>query len=119
MHVFYLANQKEGMTLEAYLDEFTNRKDMVEQCGGCAGSHPGLTDNALRERGLDPDDPDNYSSDELEKAQRDAKEAYLAFVFLFNANKTKFAPLSRELANSYLQGNYDYPCTISKAHKLL
>eukprot|EP00957_Ditylum_brightwellii_P023850 1799147-Ditylum_brightwellii.AAC.1 len=107
------------MTLEAYLDEFNNRKDVVEQCGRDIGTHTGLTKKALRDMNIDPKDPNNYSTDDLKEAHRNAKEAYLAFVFLSNTNKAKFAPLLRELANSYLRGNDDYPRTITAAHKLL
>eukprot|EP00957_Ditylum_brightwellii_P108403 8269823-Ditylum_brightwellii.AAC.1 len=55
MHAFYLTSQKEGMTLEAYLAKFSNRRDVVEQCGGCAVTHPRLTEKVLREAGLNPD----------------------------------------------------------------
>eukprot|EP00957_Ditylum_brightwellii_P040825 3090231-Ditylum_brightwellii.AAC.1 len=107
------------MMLEAYLDKFSNRRNVVEQCSGCASTHPGLIKNTLRDAGLNPDNPDNYSSDEFEEAQQDAKETHLAFVFLSNANKAKFAPCLRELNNSYLYSNNKYPCTVAEAHKLL
>eukprot|EP00957_Ditylum_brightwellii_P115568 8814598-Ditylum_brightwellii.AAC.1 len=77
MRAFYLTSQKEGMTLEAYLDEFNNRKDVVEQCGGDIGTHTGLTEKALRDMNIDPKDPNNYSTDDLKEAHRNAKEAYL------------------------------------------
>eukprot|EP00957_Ditylum_brightwellii_P016378 1231327-Ditylum_brightwellii.AAC.1 len=119
MRAFYLTSQKEGMTLKAYLDEFNNRRDVVEQYGGDIGVHAGLTENALRDMNIDLKDPNNYSTDDLKEAHRNAKEAYLAFVFLSNANKAKSAPLLRELANSYLRGSNDYPHTVTAAHKLL
>eukprot|EP00957_Ditylum_brightwellii_P162877 12403302-Ditylum_brightwellii.AAC.1 len=119
MCAVYLTSQKEGMTLEAYLDEFNNQKDVVGQCGGDIGIHPGLMENALRNMNIDPDDPNNYSTDDLKEAHRNAKEAYLAFVFLSNANKAKFALLLRELANSNLRGSDNYPHTVTEAHKLL
>eukprot|EP00957_Ditylum_brightwellii_P157615 11996285-Ditylum_brightwellii.AAC.1 len=119
MRAFYLTSQKEGTTLEVYLDEFNNQRDVVEQCGGGIGVHSGLTENALKEMNIDPNDANNYTTDDLKEAHQNAKEAYLAFVFLSNANKTKFAPLLRELANSYLRGNNNYPRTVTAAHKLL
>eukprot|EP00957_Ditylum_brightwellii_P094476 7193763-Ditylum_brightwellii.AAC.1 len=73
----------------------------------------------LREAGLDPDKPDTIGNEDREEAKRDTKEAYLAWVFLSNANKVKFVPLLRDLANSHLQGNDKYPRTITAAHKLL
>eukprot|EP00957_Ditylum_brightwellii_P194535 14817531-Ditylum_brightwellii.AAC.1 len=114
-----MASQKEGMTLEQYLDEFLNRKEIVEQCGGNVACHPGLVDNALKEAGLDPDKPETISKEDREEAERDAKEAYLAWIFLSNTNKVKFAPLLRDLANSHLRGNDEYPRTITATHKLL
>eukprot|EP00957_Ditylum_brightwellii_P177866 13548177-Ditylum_brightwellii.AAC.1 len=107
------------MMLEHYLDEFLNRKEIVEQCGGNAAHHPGLVSNTLQEAGLDPDKPDTISNEDREEAKRDAKEVYLAWVFLSNTNKVKFALLLHDLANSHLRGNDEYPRTITAAHKLL
>eukprot|EP00957_Ditylum_brightwellii_P155603 11844628-Ditylum_brightwellii.AAC.1 len=114
-----MTSQKEGMTLEQYLEEFLNRKEIVEQCGGNAAYHPGLVDNVLKDAGLDLDKPDTISREDREDAKRDAKEAYLAWIFLSNANKVTFALLLRDLANSHLCGNDEYPRTITAAHKLL
>eukprot|EP00957_Ditylum_brightwellii_P160061 12184172-Ditylum_brightwellii.AAC.1 len=119
MQALYFSIQKDRMTLEQCLDEFLNRQDVQEQCRGSIGPHPGLTDIALKDNGFDPADTSSYNAEELRQAQRDAKEAYLAFVFLSNVNKAKFAPLLRELANSYLMGNNEYPRSVSAAHKLL
>eukprot|EP00957_Ditylum_brightwellii_P123892 9444075-Ditylum_brightwellii.AAC.1 len=33
MRALYFTSQKEGMTLEQYLDEFTNRREVLEECG--------------------------------------------------------------------------------------
>eukprot|EP00957_Ditylum_brightwellii_P133986 10216353-Ditylum_brightwellii.AAC.1 len=109
MQALYFTSQKDRMTLEQYLDEFLNRQDVLEQCRGSIGPHPGLTDIALKDNNFDPADASSYNTGELRQAQRDAKEAYLVFVFLSNVNKTKFAPLLRELANSYLMGNDECP----------
>eukprot|EP00957_Ditylum_brightwellii_P133985 10216352-Ditylum_brightwellii.AAC.1 len=109
VRALYFTSQKDGMTLKQYLDEFLNRQDVLEQCQGSICPHPGLTDIALKDNGFDPADASSYNAGELRQAQRDAKEAYLAFVFISNTNKTKFAPLLRELANSYLMGNDEYP----------
>eukprot|EP00957_Ditylum_brightwellii_P090194 6869241-Ditylum_brightwellii.AAC.1 len=68
MCAFYLTSQKEGMTLEAYLDEFNNRKNIVEQCSGDISVHTGLTENALKDMNIDPKDPNNYSTDNLKEA---------------------------------------------------
>eukprot|EP00957_Ditylum_brightwellii_P064388 4887240-Ditylum_brightwellii.AAC.1 len=116
MRVLYFTSQKEGMTLEQYLDEFQNQREIVEECGGNAGDHPGLNGIVLEEAGFDLDDPASISVDDRKTAERDAKEAYLAFVFLSNANKVKFALLLQELANAHLQENDDYPHTITAAH---
>eukprot|EP00957_Ditylum_brightwellii_P159081 12107255-Ditylum_brightwellii.AAC.1 len=83
----YMTSQKEGMTLEQYLDEFLNRKEIVKQCGGNTAYHPGLVSNMPKEAGLNPDKPDTISSEDREEAKRDTKEAYLAWVFLSNSNK--------------------------------
>ena len=69
MHAFYLTSQKEGMTLEAYIDKFSNRRDVVEQCGGCTVTHPRLTEKVLREAGLNPDNLSNYSLEDFEEVQ--------------------------------------------------
>eukprot|EP00957_Ditylum_brightwellii_P080391 6114552-Ditylum_brightwellii.AAC.1 len=119
MQALYLTSQKDEMTLKQYLDKFLNRQDVLKQCRGIIGPHPGLTDIALKDNGFDHADASSYNAEDLKQAQRDAKEAYLAFVFLSNANKAKFAPLLRELANSCLVGNDEYPRSVSAAHKFL
>jgi len=50
---FYLLRQDKQMTCQAYLELFTNSKDVVEHCGGLIGDHPGLIDHFLREAGTD------------------------------------------------------------------
>eukprot|EP00957_Ditylum_brightwellii_P048175 3656666-Ditylum_brightwellii.AAC.1 len=56
IQALYFASQKDGMTLEQYLAKFLNRQDVLEQCGGSIGPHPGLTDIALKDNGFDPTD---------------------------------------------------------------
>eukprot|EP00957_Ditylum_brightwellii_P071203 5412648-Ditylum_brightwellii.AAC.1 len=119
MRALCFTSQKDRMTLEQYLDKFLNHREIVEECGGNAGLHPGLINAALEEVGFDLDYPLSIRAEDRKSAERDTKEAYLAYVFLSNANKIKFAPLLRELANAYLHGNNEYPQTITAAHKLL
>eukprot|EP00957_Ditylum_brightwellii_P117650 8974263-Ditylum_brightwellii.AAC.1 len=114
-----MTSQKEGMTLEQYLDEFLNYRKIVEQRGGNATYYPGLVNTASKRCGFDLDDPASIGAEERVEAERDVKEAYLAYVFLSNANIIKFAPLLGELANSHLHGNDEYPHTITAGHKLL
>eukprot|EP00957_Ditylum_brightwellii_P174178 13260471-Ditylum_brightwellii.AAC.1 len=49
IRALYMTSQKEGMTLEQYLNKLLNWKEIVEQCGGNAAYHPGLVNNALKE----------------------------------------------------------------------
>jgi hypothetical protein len=45
--------QKQGkqMTCDAYLDQFTNSKDVVEHVGRILAAHPTLVDDVLAESG--------------------------------------------------------------------
>eukprot|EP00957_Ditylum_brightwellii_P097559 7430155-Ditylum_brightwellii.AAC.1 len=76
MQALYFTRQKDGMTLKQYLDKFLNRQDVLEQCKGSIGLHPGLIDIALKDNGFDPADANSYNAGELKQAQRDAKEAF-------------------------------------------
>eukprot|EP00957_Ditylum_brightwellii_P106637 8135660-Ditylum_brightwellii.AAC.1 len=49
MRALYFTSQKDRMTLEQYVDEFLNRQDVLEQCGGSIGLHPGLTYIVLKD----------------------------------------------------------------------
>eukprot|EP00957_Ditylum_brightwellii_P138315 10541916-Ditylum_brightwellii.AAC.1 len=99
--------------------EFLNQKGIVKQYGENATYHPGLVDTSLKEAGFDLDDPSSISAEERSEVERDAKEVYLAWIFLSNTNKIKFALLLHNLANSHLCGNDKYPHTITAEHKLL
>eukprot|EP00957_Ditylum_brightwellii_P065950 5001493-Ditylum_brightwellii.AAC.1 len=119
MRALYFMSQKEGMTLEQYLDTFLNCREIVKECGGSIGVHPGLINTTLEEAVFDLDGPLSISTDKRRASERDTKEAYLAYVFLSNANKIKFVPLLRDLANAHLHSKDEYPWTITAAHKLM
>eukprot|EP00957_Ditylum_brightwellii_P053392 4046561-Ditylum_brightwellii.AAC.1 len=106
------------MTLEQYLDEFLNWREVVEECGGSVGVHPGLIDIALEEAGFDLDDPNSISAKERKKP-RGIQKKHTWHIFLSNTNKIKFAPLLRDLANAHLHRKDEYLRTIATAHKLL
>eukprot|EP00957_Ditylum_brightwellii_P154441 11752937-Ditylum_brightwellii.AAC.1 len=87
IRALYMTSQKEGMTLEQYLNELLNQKEIVEQCGGNAAFHRGLVDNALEEEGFYIEKPNTIGADERAEAKRDAKEAYLYLYTITAAHK--------------------------------
>ena len=50
---FYIQHQDRHMTCQAYLEQFTNSKDVFEHCGRVIGTHPGLVAKALEEMGTE------------------------------------------------------------------
>eukprot|EP00957_Ditylum_brightwellii_P211200 15365881-Ditylum_brightwellii.AAC.1 len=117
MRAFYLLHQKEGETVETYLENFQHHKDVVEHCGGSIGNHKGLNEEMLHAAGVA--DTSTATNEQKTKALTDAKEAYLAISFLASANRGRYGKLLEELHNDHLKGNGKYPITLVAAHKLL
>jgi hypothetical protein len=111
---FYLCQQGKHMTTQAYLEVFQNTVDVIEHSGGSIGNHPGIK-GAIAEK-KDINEPNAEQAEEIKK---EAQEEYLAAAFLLNSDRARYASLLQNLENDHLQGQDNYPKTITAAYNVL
>ena len=59
------------------------------------------------------------TSAEKTKAKLEIKEEFMAGLLISSANQKRFGLLKRDLQNSYLKGQDEYPKTVEDAKRLL
>jgi hypothetical protein len=117
MRKFYMQKQGKQMTCDAYLDQFTNSKDIVEHVGRILAAHPTLGDDVLEELGRERE---MALVRQMVWASSKAKERYLATAFLCGADRDRYQELLVGMENSYLKGVDEYPPkTMTAAYSLL
>ena len=113
---FYMCSQGKYNTTQAYLETFQNTVDVVEHSGGQLGLDPGTIKAILEEKNLNLDDMDD---NEIKSLHKEAQEKYLAVAFVLGADRARYGRLIEDLENSYLQGQNNYPTTVTAAYHLL
>ena len=113
---FYMTVQGKYMTNQAYLEQFQNMIDVIVHTGGMVGHQPGIIRAIMRERGIDPTNATTMQQMEIEK---EAQNRYLAVAFMLGSDKARFGRLLENLENDYLQGQNNYPTSITAAYNLL
>jgi Reverse transcriptase (RNA-dependent DNA polymerase) len=102
---------------QSYLDRFTNVVAVVEQ------TNPGIERFLARERGFDydamPGDDDAMNAAQAANVRADAKEMFLATIFLLNADRRRFKELQLATQNDFTRGDNKYPRTMVAAYELL
>jgi hypothetical protein len=118
MRRFYFFRQDKNTTLPTYLEKLHNHVEVIEYCGGTVGVFTSLVDNILSYT-----KPSLYrmtcTSDQLETAEDESKERYLACVLMGRADPMRFGKLNKDMANDFMQGRNNYPKTVAKAYTLL
>ena len=104
------------MTCQAYLEQFTNSKDIVEHCGRNIGTHPRMIAKALEDMGTDTVNATNM---QMTTTTETTKETYLALAFIMNLDHTRYVGLLVELENNFLKESNEYPWTMTAAYNLL
>ena len=105
------------MTTQAYLEQFQNMIDVIGHTGGMVGHQPGIERDIMRrERSIDPTNATTMQQMEIEK---EAQKGYLAVAFMLGSDKARFGHLPENLENDYLQGQNNYPTSITAAYSLL
>ena len=114
---FYMTVQGKYMTTQAYLEQFQNMIDVIGHTGGMVGHQPGIERDIMRrERSIDPTNATTMQQMEIEK---EAQKGYLAVAFMLGSDKARFGRLLENLENDYLQGQNNYPTSITAAYNLL
>jgi hypothetical protein len=113
---FYSCRQGKQMTTQAYLELFQNTVDVIQHSGGAIGNHPGIVDMIMSCRGLTA----ALTSDaERAEVAKEAQDEYLAVAFLLHADRTRYSSMLQDYKNDFLQGQDNYPKTITAAYNVL
>jgi hypothetical protein len=102
------------MTTQAYLEVFQNTVDVIEHSGGSIGNHPGIEEAIMQKK--DIADP---TAEQVAIIKKEAQEEYPAAAFLLNSDRPRYASLLQDLENDHLQGQDNYPKTITAAYNML
>jgi hypothetical protein len=113
---FYLCSQSKHMTTQAYLEAFRGTLDVIEHTGGEIRHEPGIERYVAEQNAIDYD---NMDDDKEEDVKREGKERYLAVAFLLGSDRSRFGRLLENLENNFLQGQNNYPATVTAAYSLL
>jgi hypothetical protein len=99
------------MSTQTYLELFQNTVDVIEHSGGAIGNHRGIENIIVKPQGLTMP----LTNDERATVEKEAQGEYLAVAFLLNADRTRYASMLQDLENDYLQGQDNYPKTVTTA----
>jgi Reverse transcriptase (RNA-dependent DNA polymerase)/Zinc knuckle len=108
---------------QAYMDRFINTVAVVEQTGGELGGDPAIERFIAEEQGFNydaaPGDVEAMNDDQAAGVRRDAKELFLATIFLMNADRRRYKELQIVTQNDYTRGHNNYPRTLVAAYELI
>jgi hypothetical protein len=102
------------------LEQFLNTVEVIEHTGGSVGNEPGILNHTLQERGLSKIAFEAMTEqDEKDEIKKDAQDQYLAVAFLLGSGRSRYGRLIEDLENDYLQGQNNYPKTVTALYNLI
>eukprot|EP00978_Attheya_sp_CCMP212_P010678 scaffold25993_cov57-Attheya_sp.AAC.2 len=113
---FYYCRQGKNSTPQVYLEQFQNMVDVIEHSGGTIGDEPGVVNMIMSKRNL------NMAAippADLAVITKEAREQCLAMSFLARSDRNWYGQKIEDLENDFLQGQDNYPKTVSTAYSLL
>ena len=111
-----LALRQRNMANNEYYEKFKDLVTNSERLGGEIGVQTDRVNEILQDIATDPDAP---TDNEREAARSQAKDEYLAILFLLNSDKKRYGNLMRDIENEYTRGTDSYPTTLSAAYDYL
>jgi hypothetical protein len=103
------------MTTQAYLELFQNTVDVIEHSGGSIGVHPCVETPIVATLAY----THPLSNAKKATVKKTAQGEYLAIAFILNADRARYASMLQDLKNDYLQGQDNYPKTVTAAYNVL
>jgi hypothetical protein len=116
MDKFYQFKQGPNMSNHDYFEKFKDHKNVVERLGETIGAQESCIQEILDETALIPDFP---TGKERALAERQAKERFLALIFLKNCCPKRYGGLLQDIENEYMRGQNSYPQTLMAAYQYL
>jgi len=111
--------QEPGTTILQYHTSFLNMRNAFKNCEACSGIDTGVVNwMIIKVHGIG-ETVDTITYDELLTIQACAEEQEAALIFLYGADKGKYAALWEELENACLGGQNNFPSTVDAAYTRL
>eukprot|EP00978_Attheya_sp_CCMP212_P022463 scaffold67031_cov55-Attheya_sp.AAC.1 len=113
---FYYCKQGKYSTPQVYLEQFQNMVDVIEHSGVTIGDEPGVVNMIMTSRNL------NMAAippEDLAVIMKEARDQCLAMSFLARSDRNRYGQKIEDLENDFLQGQDNYPKTVSAAYSLL
>jgi Zinc knuckle len=104
-------------TLANYLEKFQNQMDVIQHVGGEISKHSGIQLELVRAEGFDT--IDDAPDDVHDCTEIEAREQFIAVMFMLGADRGRYGKLIVDLENQYLQGQDNYPRNLNAAYNLL
>ena len=112
----YVLQQGKFMTAATYQEQFMNMVDAINATGGYLGVH----ESTVKEVALTENkDLLTVTNAEKRALTTKAKEKYLATAFLLGADRARYGRYIEDLENDFLQGQDNYPKTVSSSYNVL
>lgn len=105
--------RQKNLANNEYYDKFKDLVTIAERLGSNIGAQTDQVEAILQTIAADPDMP---TEAERAQAQDQAKDQYLAVMFLVNSDKKQYGGLIRDIENEYTRGSDTYPTTLSAAY---
>jgi hypothetical protein len=99
-----------------YYETFKDKVATADRLGAAIGEHPTRVQERLVEVAMDENNP---TEDERRTATQEAKDKYLARLFLVNSDKKRYGSLIRDIRNDFTRGQDTYPDTLTGAYDFI
>jgi hypothetical protein len=104
------AFRQKALADNEYYNKFKDLVSIAERLGSNIGVQPDRVQAILEEIAVDRDLPMEW---ERAQASEQAKDEYLAVMFLMNSDRQHYGNLIRDIENEYTRGSDTYPATLS------
>jgi hypothetical protein len=104
------------MTTQVYLEHFQNMLDVIDHSGGTIAGDSGIENMILNEKTTSKE---NMNDQQLSELKAEVLERFTAVAFLVGADRVRYGRLVENMENDFLQGQNNYPETVSAAYHLL
>jgi hypothetical protein len=99
-----------------YYETFKDKEATADRLGAGIGEHPTRVQERLVEVAMDENNP---TEDECWTATQEAKDKYLAWLFLVNSDKKRYGSLIRDIQNNFTHGQDTCPDTLTGAYDFI
>jgi hypothetical protein len=108
--------KQNSLSNSEYYETFKDKVATADRLGAGIGEHPTRVQERLVEVAMDENNP---TEDECRTATQEAKDKYLARLFLVNSDKKCYGSLIRDIRNDFTHGQDTYPDTLTGAYDFI